>query len=175
MSHLAKKARVIKTVRHRAADVGQTSPVEALAADSLGRSLLLAARQLAAVMGGKSLAETGGALDGELPSVRAAAHDVVYGVLRQFGRGTFILGRLMHKPLTHAETQSLLLAALYRLETRPEAPHTVVDQAVRAAGELAGGVFKGVVNGVLRNFLRQRDALLPAIAQDETARFQHPR
>ena len=175
MSHLANKARVIKTVRHRAADVGQTFPVEALAADSLGRSLLLAARQLAAVMGGKSLAETGGALDSELPSVRAAAHDVVYGVLRQFGRGTFILGRLMHKPLTHAETQSLLLAALYRLETRPEAPHTVVDQAVQAAGELAGGVFKGVVNGVLRNFLRQRDALLPAIAQDETARFQHPR
>jgi hypothetical protein len=36
----------------------------------------------------------------------------------------------------------------------------VVDQAVAAAGELAGGAFKGLVNGVLRNYLRQRDACM---------------
>ena len=175
MPTTAKKTRVIKSTRPDAKSINHAVIAESLAPDSLGHSLLLAARLLAAVLGGKSLAEVAGALDREPPGARAAAQDVVYGVLRQFGRGTFVLGRLMHKPLTHAETQALLLAALYRLETRPEAPHTIVDQAVQAAGELAGGVFKGLVNGVLRSFLRQREALLAAIVQDDVARYQHPR
>jgi 16S rRNA (cytosine967-C5)-methyltransferase len=111
----------------------------------------------------------------ELPAARAAAQDVAYGVLRRYGWGEFMLGRLMSKPLTHPETQALLLGALYRLETRPESSPMVVDQAVAAAGELAGGVFKGLVNGVLRNFLRQRESLLAALANDEDAHYQHPR
>ena len=175
MPTTAKKTRVIKSTRPDAKSINHAVIAESLAPDSLGHSLLLAARLLAAVLGGKSLAEVAGALDREPPGARAAAQDVVYGVLRQFGRGRFVLGRVMEEPLTHAETQALLLAALYRLETRPEAPHTIVDQAVQAAGELAGGVFKGLVNGVLRNFLRQREALLAAIVQDDVARYQHPR
>lgn len=146
-----------------------------LAADSLGRSLLLAAQVLARVHGGKSLSEALLLLSGEAPAARAAAQDVAYGVLRRYGCGEFILGRLMSKPLTHPETQALLLGAIYRLETRPDSSPMVVDQAVAAAGELAGGVFKGLVNGVLRNFLRQRDALLAALADDDVARYQHPR
>ena len=146
-----------------------------LASDSLGWSLLLAARVIAAVHGGKSLSEALGLLSADIPTARAAAQDVAYGVLRQFGRGEFILNRLMSKPLTHAETRALLLAALYRLETRPESTHTVVDQAVKAAGELAGGVFKGLVNGVLRNYLRQREELCKAVTADEEAHYQHPR
>ena len=146
----------------------------ALAPDSLGWSLLLAARVLVLVQGGKSLSEALQLLANEPPGARAAAQDVSYGVLRRFGWGEFILGRLMSKPLTHRETQALLLAALYRLDTRPDASHMVVDQAVAAAGELAGGVFKGVVNGVLRNFLRQRDALLAAASSDDTAQYHYP-
>ena len=145
-----------------------------LPVDSLGWSLLLAARAIAAVRDGKSLTEALLALHKESPAARAAAQDVAYGVLRRYGWGDFILGRLLEKPLTHPETHALLLAALYRLETRPEATHTVVDQAVVAAGELAGGVFKGLVNGVLRNFLRQREALLAAAAADDQASQQHP-
>lgn len=147
----------------------------ALAADSLGWSLLLAARVLALVRAGKSLGEALGLLATESPATRAAAQDVAYGVLRRYGWGEFILGRLMSKPLTHPETQALLLGALYRLDTRLDSPHTVVDQAVLAAGELAGGVFKGVVNGVLRNFLRQRESLLAALASDDEAANQYPR
>jgi 16S rRNA (cytosine967-C5)-methyltransferase len=144
--------------------------------DSLGYSLLLAARVLALVHAGRSLNETFSLLAGEPAAARAAAQDVVYGVLRAHGRGEFFLGHLMARALTHAETQALLLAALYRLETRPDAAAMVVDQAVAAAGELAGGGFKGVVNGVLRNFLRQRERLLTELAQEpnEAAYFQHP-
>lgn len=150
-------------------------PVFSLPADSLGWSLLLAARTVAAVRDGKSLTAAMLALGQELPPARAAAQDVAYGVLRRYGWGEFILGRLLEKPLTHAETHALLLAALYRLETRPDGAYTVVDQAVAAAGELAGGVFKGLVNGVLRNFLRQREALLAAASADDQAAQQHPR
>lgn len=150
-------------------------PVSSLPADSLGWSLLLAARTVAAVRDGKSLTAAMLMLGKELPLARAAAQDVAYGVLRRYGWGEFILGRLLEKPLTHMETHALLLAALYRLETRPESAYTVVDQAVAAAGELAGGVFKGLVNGVLRNFLRQRESLLAAASADDQAAQQHPR
>jgi 16S rRNA (cytosine967-C5)-methyltransferase len=71
------------------------------------------------------------------------------------------------------EVRALLLCSLYRLETRPEAAHTVVDQAVEAAGQLARGTFRGLVNGVLRNFLRQRESLLKELDGDE-ALYQHP-
>jgi 16S rRNA (cytosine967-C5)-methyltransferase len=144
------------------------------AADSLGYSLLLAARVLAAVRSGKSLNEALPRLSGEPAAARAAAQDVVYGALRARERGEFLLGRLMARPLAHAETQALLLAALYRLETREDAAPMIVDQAVAAAGALANGAFKGVVNGVLRNFLRQRARLLAELSQDEAAFFQHP-
>ena len=145
-----------------------------LAADSLGYSLLLGARVLAAVYAGKSLKEALLQLDGEAAVARSAAQDIAYGVLRRYGWGEFILGRLMTRPLSHAETQALLLAALYRLDTRPEGQPMVVDQAVAAAGELAGGTLKGVVNGVLRNFLRRRAEILGVLEQDDVAHYQHP-
>lgn len=168
-----RRLRVVRKDRPAAAATAPAST--SLAADSLGWSLLLAARVLAAVHAGKSLSEVLGVLASEPPPARAAAQEIAYGVLRRYGWGEFMLGRLIAKPLTHGETQALLLAALYRLDTRPDAPHTVVDQAVIASGELAGGVFKGLVNGVLRNYLRQRVELQAALANDEEARFQHPR
>lgn len=140
----------------------------------MGYSLLLGARVLGAVYGGKSLNEALSLLAGEIPVARAAAQDIAYGVLRRYGWGEFILGRLMTRPLSHGETQALLLAALYRLDTRPEAAPMVVDQAVAASGELTGGALKGVVNGVLRSFLRQREPLLQALAKDDVAHYQHP-
>lgn len=145
-----------------------------LAPDSLGWSLLLAARVLASVYAGKSLSEALLTLAKESPAARAAAQDIAYGVLRRYGCGEFLLSRLMSTPLTHAESQALLLAALYRLDTRPDSTPMVVDQAVAASGELAGGVFKGLVNGVLRNYLRQREALLAAASKDDVASYQHP-
>ena len=160
---------------HNSPSLSTKSPASALAPDSLGWSLLLAARVLSAVRRGKSLSEARLLLQYEAPAASAAAQDIAYGVLRRYGWAEFILDRLMSKPLTHPETYALLMAALYRLETRPESEFMVVDQAVSAAGELAGGVFKGLVNGVLRNFLRQRPALLGTVQADDEIRYQHPR
>ena len=151
------------------------APSANLADDSLGWSLLLAARVLAQVRAGKSLTEALRLLQNEAPMAKAAAQDVAYGVLRRYGWGEFILSQLLQKPLSHEETQSLLLAALYRLDTRADAVAMVVDQAVIAAGELSGGVFKGLVNGVLRNFLRQRGVLDKAVRSNDEAAYAHPR
>ena len=115
----------------------------------------MAARAIAAVRDGRSLSEALRALAGEPAAARAAAQDVAYGVFRRHGQGDFILSKLLSKALGHAETEALLLAALYRIETRPEAVHTVVDQAVAASATLVGGALKGLVNGVLRNYLRR--------------------
>jgi 16S rRNA (cytosine967-C5)-methyltransferase len=145
-----------------------------LAPDSLAESLLLAAHVIAAVRSGHSLTVALRALGRAEPAARAAAQDVAYGSLRRYGCGEFILRRLLNRTLPHAETEALLLAALYRLHTRPDAAYTVVDQAVSAAGELAGGAFRGLVNAVLRNYLRQRDALHVAMADDQDAAYQHP-
>lgn len=164
----------MRLVRVRKAVAAPQPAPPSLPADSLGLSLLLAAGAVAAVRGGTSLTEALSALADVQPVSRAAARDVAYGVLRRYGWGDFILSRLLEKPLTHAQTHALLLCALYRLETRPEAVHMVVDQAVIAAGELAGGVFKGLVNGVLRSYLRQRDSLLAAAGGDPVAAAQHP-
>lgn len=140
--------------------------------NSLAFALLQAARIDAAIFAGQSLAD---GLLGRVDAVaRPAVQDIVYGSLRSFGRGDFILNRLLTKPLAEDEVRALLLVAIYRLETWPEAEHTVVDQAVVAAGELAEGRFRGLVNGVLRNFLRQRESLLIALAADGVASAQHP-
>ena len=143
--------------------------------DSLARSLLLAASAVAGVRAGQSLtAVLGTALRNETPAARAAARDAAYGTLRDFGCGEFILSRLLERPLPHPETEALLLVALYRLRTRPDSPHTVVDQAVVAAGELANGTFKGLINALLRNYLRQRDALHAAMQDSDEATYRHP-
>ena len=146
--------------------------MSSLPLDSLAFALLQAARINAAVIAGQSLA------DGMLARVdsiaRPAVQDIVYGSLRCYGRGDFFLGRLLAKPLADNEVRALLLVAIYRLETRPDAAHTVVDQAVAASAELAGGNFRGLVNGVLRNFLRQQAELTAALASDEVALSQHP-
>src|SRR5574343_411956 len=140
--------------------------------NSLAYALLQAARIDAAVFAGQSLAD--GLLSRVDPAARPAVQDLVYGSLRAYGRGDFFLSRLLDRPLALDEIRALLLVALYRIETRPEAVHTVVDQAVFAAGELVAGKFRGLVNGVLRNFLRQQDELTAAAALDPIASAQHP-
>ena len=135
-------------------------------------ALLAAARIDAAVFAGQSLAD---GLLGRVHAVaRPAVQDLVYGSLRQYGHGDFLLARLLARPLDVPEVRALLLVALYRLETRPDAAHTVVDQAVAAAGELANGRYRGLVNGVLRNFLRQRSELRAVLETDAVAAARHP-
>ncbi len=145
----------------------------ALPADSLAYSLLLATRTVTAVIDGRNLPDALAAHAREPAATRAAVQDLAYGALRRFGRGDALLAGLIPRPLAQTEPRALLLCALYRLDTRPDSTHTVVDQAVEAAGQVANGAFRGLVNGVLRNYLRRRDELLAGLSSDE-ARYWHP-
>ncbi|MDO8347965.1 MAG: 16S rRNA (cytosine(967)-C(5))-methyltransferase RsmB [Rugosibacter sp.] len=148
-------------------------PAVAARSAPLAAALLGAAELLATVFAGRNL-DVALAASPLLGVTRAAAMDLAYGALRGGGRGDFILSRLLAKPLAEPLLRGLLLAALARLEQRPAEAHTTVDQAVTAAAELINGRFKALVNAVLRNFLRQREALLAQAAADPVAHWQHP-
>jgi len=157
-------------------------PSYTLPADSLGFALVRAAEVIAAVISGRSLdaALTACWQAHEFsPSQRGAVQDLSYGALRQYGRGDFILARLLRTPLQENNDKpllrALLLAALYRLETRPADAHTTVDQAVDAAAAIEQGRFKALANAVLRNRLRREAELLAAANADAVALHQHPR
>lgn len=111
----------------------------------------------------------------DLPAAtRGAAQDMIYGTLRDYGRGEFLLSRLLQQPLTEPTIDGLLRVALHRLEVRADAAHTIVDQAVEAAARIARGGLKGLVNGVLRNALRQWDSLIAACEGNAEAALRHP-
>jgi 16S rRNA (cytosine967-C5)-methyltransferase len=138
----------------------------------LAHALRVAAEAVAGVIGGRT---PDARLAATPPALRPAVMDLVFGTLRDCGRGDFLLGRLLEKPLKQAPVRALLLVALFRLEQRPQDAHTTVDQAVHAAGGIGDGRFKALVNGVLRNFLRRREELLVAAAADDVAHWRHPR
>lgn len=110
---------------------------------SLAYALLLAATAVAAVFSGKNLPDALSAHAAEPAPTRASAQDLAYGALRRFGQGDAILAALLSRPLPMPEARALLLCSFYRLETRPEAAHTVVDQAVEAAGSWPAALFVG--------------------------------
>jgi len=151
------------------------SPVVRLAPDSLAQALLVAGACVAAVLAGRSLTEVlAQETRGELPATRAQAQDLAYGALRRHGWGDALLAPLLQRPLPESLLHGILLCALYRLETRPDQSHTVVDQAVAAAATVAAGRFRGVINGVLRNYLRQRETLLARAEAEPVSRWWHP-
>lgn len=149
----------------------------AIAPDSLAFALLRAATIVAAVTEGRTLdAALATCWQKHAPAapVRGAIQDLAYGTLRAYGRGDFILSQLLRTPLASLQMRCLLLAALYRLDSRPEDGHTTVDQAVNAAATLEHGRYRALANAVLRNALRQRPQLAAARDTDEVAHWQHP-
>jgi len=138
----------------------------------------LAANAVNQVLGGRNLTVTLEDIFREHSDVtaqqRAVAQDLSYGTLRFYGHLQGLLAQLLEKPLQDTRAQCLLLVALYQLSYDKAAQHTVVDQAVKAATELRRPWAKGLVNAVLRNFLRRRDALNRALAQDEVVTYSYP-
>ncbi len=139
----------------------------------LAETLHAAAGLVTAVIAGRNF-DTVLARAGLVGPIRAATMDLAYTTLRAFGRGDYLLGRLLQRPLKDTTARGLLLVALARLEARPDDGHTTVDQAVTAATRIARGRYKGLVNGVLRNFLRRRADLLAQAEADPVARWRHP-
>ncbi len=109
------------------------------------------------------------------PQQRGAAADLSYGTLRFYGEVNAYLTQLLEKPLSNEHITALLLVALYQLLHDKADDFTVVNQAVKAAGDAKPKWAKGLVNGVLRNFLRQKEQLAEAIKTDEVALYSYPK
>jgi 16S rRNA (cytosine967-C5)-methyltransferase len=106
--------------------------------------------------------------------LRPAVQDAFYAAVRQLAAVERILERLAARPPA-ADVAALLAIALAQLLRQSYAPHTVVDQAVHAAQQRRQTLAaSGFVNAVLRNFLRQRQALLAELKGDPTVRYNLP-
>ncbi|MEQ1599790.1 MAG: 16S rRNA (cytosine(967)-C(5))-methyltransferase RsmB [Methylotenera sp.] len=108
------------------------------------------------------------------PQQRGAAADLSYGTLRFYGEVNAYLTQLLEKPLSNEHITALLLVAIYQLLHDKADDFTVVNQAVKAAGDAKPRWAKGLVNGVLRNFLRQKDELKSKLNNDEVAQYSYP-
>jgi len=106
-------------------------------------------------------------------SQRSALQDLSYGPLRYYGQLEAISRLLLKKPLTDRGIHHLLLVALYQLQYGKSPSHAVVDYAVRSA-KFLNARMSGLVNATLRNFLRNRDALLEQAKRTPEGRFSYP-
>ena len=134
---------------------------------------VLAGRNLSQTLSA-ALQTTPGQIRPELtPQQRGALQDLSYGTLRFYGQLVRVLDQLLNKPVQDSQLRCLLLVALYQLVHTKSAPHAVVDHAVRAVRKcnVAAG---GLANAVLRNFLRNREALLAVAATSEEGRYAYP-
>ena len=142
---------------------------------TLAPALRDAARMVARVASGRSLADqfSRGAEGSE--TLRAALLDLTHGTLRRYGLVQAVVAALSRRGPPDPLVQALLWCALYALQSGRYAEYTVVDQAVRACALLERWPAKDYVNGLLRTYLRSRDTLEARLRADEEARYQHPR
>lgn len=167
------------------ASTGQPSGQTRIA---LSDSVLASARCVQGVTAGKSLSECLAETDAAL---RPAVQAISFHVMRRLGFARAIRSKLVARPPADTLLDSLLLVALTLLDTALQAEddesgtiraqswpvyavHTVVDQSVNAVQRKLKP-YRGLVNGTLRNFIRQRGALLPALAEDPEAVWNYPR
>lgn len=139
---------------------------------ALAEQLAAVARAVAAVRQGRSLADVLPGVDARLrPGVQA----LTFLALRHGGETQALLA-LLARRAPPAPVAALLEAALALLIDAGAgyAPHTVVDQAVRALAALRAPGLAGFVNACLRRFLRERDALLARAHADPVGRWNHP-
>ncbi|WP_050455584.1 16S rRNA (cytosine(967)-C(5))-methyltransferase RsmB [Candidatus Burkholderia verschuerenii] len=150
-----------------------------LAPDSLAFVLDGAAQAVGAVRAGSALpAALQAVASGKAAGARGAIQDIAYRTMRRLALADALLHKLVRKALP-PHVSSVIVCA-FALLTDDDAhaayaPFTVVDQAVNAIAARRDIAFaKGLVNAVLRNFLRERDALIAEANRSDVARWNYP-
>ncbi|MDE2048936.1 MAG: 16S rRNA (cytosine(967)-C(5))-methyltransferase RsmB [Betaproteobacteria bacterium] len=148
---------------------------------SLAYALLGAAELVAGVAQGESLATRQPRLAQAwalASNDRGAIQALSFHTLRGWGRARALRRALVPKPPKPALLQALLDVALAHTAPaeRPSyAPHTLADQAVRAArAHPALRHAAGLVNAVLRRYFREPPAWAAQVLQGDEAQWNHP-
>jgi 16S rRNA (cytosine967-C5)-methyltransferase len=144
---------------------------------TLSREMLAAAEAVCDLLAGHRLPDALDARTASLPpSSRAPARDMAYQTVRRLGRLQAIAARLnARRPMPRLGALQLVALAQLLDPIRPAA--IVVDQAVAGARSLSrgpGSSAAGFLNATLRRFGRERDALLAAVLEEPSARYDHP-
>ena len=156
------------------ADAMGSPPHHGPAAPPLWRQLQVAARVVQGVRQGRSLSTQ---LSRVEPALRPGAQALSFHALRWLGLAEALRGQLARRAPPPA-ADALLCTSLALAQPEAQAPYevfTLVDQAVEAAKR--GPALRpqaAFINACLRRFLRERAALMEAVAQDPVARWNHP-
>lgn len=153
-----------------ASEIPSSAPLSAV--------MLASASVVQAVLAGTSLTD---ALMQVEPGIRPAVQAVCFHAMRRLGWAKTVKQALIPRKPSNALLDALLLVSFSLLAPEAEAgnvryaPHTVVDQAVRAASaKRALTPFKGLVNGSLRRFLREGETLLAGLQDSVELKWNHP-
>lgn len=156
----------------------------AATAPPLSELLLATAMAVQAVTDGRSLTDV---LNAEPPARKAAVQALSFYVMRRLARGRALSELLLDRKPPNRLVESLLVTALCLLSIEEGEtgagqrvpvyePHTVVSQAVTAAGkDKKTASFKGLINACLRRFLRERDALIAEVRLRSDVRWEFPK
>ncbi len=153
-------------------------PPGAAARAPLSREMRAAASAIEQMLAGRALpgALDQAASDHRLVGVsRAAARDMTYGTARQLGTVRALAARLNARPPGPGIGALQLVGLAELLEPQRRHPAVIVDQLVSAArDEPALAPAAAFLNATMRRFLRERDALCAAVADEPEARWNHP-
>lgn len=140
----------------------------------LWRQLQGAASLLMAVREGQSMTA---ALEDVEAGLRPGVQALGFHTLRWLGRAEAIRQLLAKRP-PPPEADALLCVAIalaWTDDEAPYAPHTLVDQAVEAAKRSEATRHQSsFINGCLRQFLREREALVAQTEKNPQAVWNHP-
>ncbi|WFE69320.1 16S rRNA (cytosine(967)-C(5))-methyltransferase RsmB [Thiomicrospira sp. R3] len=107
---------------------------------------------------------------------RAFVQHLVFGCLRWYDRLVAIRALLISKPLKakDEDINLLVLMALYQILYMDTAEHAAVSETVNLSQKLKKPWARGLLNGVLREFLRERAALLAKLPNSLEIQTAHP-
>lgn len=126
---------------------------------------------------GESLSTILPSLAGRVSPVdRGLLQELSFGVCRFQPRLQAITRELLKSPFKakDQDIHCLLLVGLYQLLYLDTPAHAAIHETVEGARSLKKPWATGVLNGVLRNFLRQKEALLEKVDQSDAACYSHP-
>ena len=100
------------------------------------------------------------------------AQEACYGVLRHYFYLLAIIKLLAHKSVQDDVVLLSIMVGLYQLIYMQVAEHAAINETVEALVELKKQRMKGFANAVLRNFQRQKQALLAKVSEQD--QISHP-